>query len=188
MRRLILILALLLPASVADAGEFALGPSGQEQVLRSALLVPDSTWNNATYNATKCLQTEFGANFNTWSDDLLCNNAQNYPDMYFAKGVWLTRMSVVVTSALNAASTGSCAFRLVTDDGATVVSGSEVIVGPGSGNTMDIGTVYTSSFAYRLPAGESVQVEVKNGDQCGAGASCVCGTLDEQNISIWGRF
>ncbi len=186
MRRLILILALLVPASVADAGEFALGPSGQEQMLESAFLQPDAGWSAASYDATNCLQVAFGANYGAWSDDIACN--LEAAAIVYAKGVWLTRMSVVVNTALLSTSTGSCTFRLTTADGATAISGSEFTVGPGSGNAMDAGTVYTSTFNYRLPAGTDVQLEAKNGDQCGAGASCVCETMGDQTFTLWGRF
>jgi hypothetical protein len=186
MRRLILILALLVPASVADAGEFALGPSGQEQMLESAYLQPDAGWSAASYDSTNCVQVAYGANYGAWSDDIACSSEA--AAIVYAKGVWLTRMSVVVNNALLATSTGSCTFRLTTSDGATAISGSEFTVGPGSGNTMDAGTIYTSTFNYRLPAGTDVQLEAKNGDQCGAGAACVCETMGDQTFTLWGRF
>ena len=120
------ILALMLIAWPVQAGEFAFGPSGQEQMLESAYLQPDAGWSAAAYDATNCVQVAYGANAGAWSDDIACSSEA--AAIVYAKGSWLTRMSVVVNNALLATSTGSCTFRLTTSDGATAVPGSEFTV------------------------------------------------------------
>lgn len=183
MKRLILILMLL--AQAAYGGEFALGPSGQERVVASNLLEPDAGWSQAGYNATNCLQVSFDAK-TSWSNDTLCSNAN--AKLWSAKGAWLTALRVVVTTALADSSTGACEFRLTTSDGTSAITGAVLNAGPGSGSAMAVGTVYEVGFNYRLPAGTSFEIEVQNGDQCGAGSSCVCENFGNQQLSVWGRY
>lgn len=183
---LIRIIFFALIASSVNAGEFVFGPNGQEHMLESAYLMPDAGWNQASFSNANCAQVAYGSNYGAWADDISCTSEA--AAIVYGKGVWLTRMSVVVNNALAPGSTGSCAFRLSTDNGSTVIPGSEFTVGPGSGNSMTAGTVYTSTFQYRLTAGTDVQLQIKNGDQCGAGASCVCETMGDQTFTLWGRF
>lgn len=175
----------LLLASVSYADEFALGPSGQERVVASNLLEPDAGWSIASYDASNCLQVSFDAT-TSWNDDVACNIAG--AELWSAKGVWLTALRVVVTTALADSSTGACEFRLTTSDGTSAISGAVLNAGPGSGAAMAVGTVYEVGFNHRLPAGTAFEIEVRNGDQCGAGSSCVCENFGDQQLSVWGRF
>ena len=40
----------------------------------------------------------------------------------------------------------------------------------------------------RLEAGQTFEIEARDGDECGAGAACACGDLGDQQLSVWGRF
>lgn len=175
----------MLLAPVAYGGEFALGPSGQERIVASNLLEPDSGWNIASYDATNCLQVSFDAT-TSWNDDVACNIAG--AELWSAKGVWLTALRIVVTTPLGSVSTGACEFRLTTSDGTSAISGAVLNAGPGSGAVMEVGTVYEVGFNHRLPAGTAFEIEVRNGDQCGFGSSCLCSGFGKQQLSIWGRY
>jgi hypothetical protein len=181
------LLALVLFASPVYAGEFALGPSGQERMLASAYLMPDAGWSIASYDASNCLQVAYGANYGAWADDIACSSEA--ASLVYAKGVWLTALRVVVTTALADDSTGACEFRLTTSNGGSAISGALLNAGPGDSTAMAVGTVYEVSFPpYRLAAGSSFEVEVRNGDRCGDSGSCACETFGNQQISVWGRY
>ena len=65
-----LIFALMLLSPVAYAGEFALGPSGQEQVVAANMLNPDAGWSIASYDASQCIQANFDETTVIWDDDV----------------------------------------------------------------------------------------------------------------------
>lgn len=178
------LLALVLFASPVYAEEFALGPSGQERVVAANLLEPDAGWSIASYDASNCLQVNFDATV-SWDDDIACNSAN--AQLWSAKGVWLTALRVLVTDELADTSNGSCEFRLTTSNGSSAITGSVLDAGPGSGNTMTEGTVYEVLFNHRLAAGDSFQIEARNGSEC-AGSSCVCADFGKQQLSVWGRY
>ena len=181
-----LIFALMLLSPVAYAGEFALGPSGQERVIASSMLEPDAGWSIGSYDASNCLGIEFEQT-TSWNDDVACSSAE--AELWTAKGVWLTGLRVVVATALADDSTGACEFRLTTSNGGSAISGAVLNAGPGDSTAMTVGTVYEVSFpAHRLAAGSSFEIEVKNGDQCGDSGSCVCETFGKQHLSVWGRY
>jgi len=180
-----LIFALMLLSPVAYAGEFALGPSGQEQIVAANLLVPDGGWSIAAFDASNCLQVSHSTT-NAWANDLACSDIKT--QISSAKGVWLTALRVLVTDDLASGSNGSCEFRLTTSSGSSLIPGSVLEVGGGSGAAMSEGTVFEAKFIHRLAAGEAIQIEARNGSNCGAGSSCVCQDLGQQHMSIWGRF
>tara|TARA_Y100000996_G_scaffold165148_1_gene128298 strand:- start:659 stop:1213 length:555 start_codon:yes stop_codon:yes gene_type:complete len=180
------LLALVLFASPAYAGEFALGPSGQEQVVAANMLKPDAGWSIASYDASQCLQVNFDETTVSWDDDVACNS-QN-AKLWTAKGVTLTALRVLVTDELGAGSNGSCEFRLTTSDGSSAIAGSVLDVGPGSSAEMSEGTFYEARFNHRLAAGAAFEIEFRNGSLCGAGSSCVCADFGNQMMSVWGRY
>ena len=179
-----IILALMLIAWPVQAVEFAFGPSGQEQVISHNMINPAASWSGDDHALTRCIHPNFQAT-NEWA--VTGNCTEGAADLISAKGVWLTAVRLLVTTELANTSTGSCEFRLTTDDGSTVIAGSTLDAGPGSGNVMAEGTVYEATFNHRLAAGEDFQIQVRNGDQC-ANGTCLCETFDDQQLSIWGRF
>ena len=184
MRRLIIIALLLIASAAHGSGEFALGPSGQERIVASSIIEPDADWSEATFNGTNCIETRFGSTV-SWDSTISCLN-QNAENMSF-KGLWLTSMRLLVTTELAASSTGACEFRVTRNNGGVAISDA-LEVGPGSGNTMDVGTVYEVRFNERLVAGQTFEIEARDGDECGAGAACACGNLGIQQLSVWGRY
>ena len=185
MRTLIIIARMLIASAAHATGEFALGPSGQERIVAANLLVPDAGWSSATYDAANCLQTSFDTH-TAWGNDIACTDVK--AELWSAKGVWLTALRVLVTDELADTSNGSCEFRLTTSNGSSPIAGSVLDVGPGSGNTMSEGTVYEVKFNHRLAAGDTFEIEARNGSLCGAGSSCVCADFGDQQMSIWGRY
>jgi hypothetical protein len=184
--RAVIAIALMLIASAAHANsEFVLGPSGQERVVASNLLVPDFGWSIASFDASNCLQVSHSTT-PAWANDIACNDVRAH--LWSGKGVFLTALRIVVTDELADTSNGSCEFRLTTSNGSSAISGSVLDVGPGSGNTMSEGTVYEVKFNHRLAAGDTFQIEARNGSLCGAGSSCVCADFGDQQMSIWGVF
>lgn len=176
--------ALVLIAWPVHAGEVALGPAGQEQLVAHNLLEPKSTWSGATYDQTRCLQVNFDQT-TSWDDIVACNSLNS--TLWAAKGGWLTGIRVLIASN-QVAATGSCEFHLTTNDGVDEIAGSILDVGAGSGSPLQIGTVYEARFNHRLEAGSAFQIEVRNGSQCEAGTGCLCQNLGKQQFSIWGRF
>ena len=180
------LLALVLLASPAYAGEFALGPSGQEQVVAANMLKPDAGWAISSYDASQCIQANFDETTVSWDDDVACSSEN--AKIWTAKGVTLTALRVLVTDELASGSNGSCEFRLTTSSGSSAITGSVLDVGPGSGAAMSEGSVFEARFNHRLAAGAAFEVEFKNGSLCGAGSSCTCADLGLQMLSIWGRY
>ena len=168
----------------ALAGEFALGPSGQERIVAADLIDPDAGWTDASYDATNCMGVHFSTT-RSWSDNVGCGAPA--AQVWTAKGVWLTAIRVLVTDALADTSDGSCEFRLTTSAGTSAISGTVLDAGPGSGNAMAEGTVYEVKFNHRLAAGSSFQIEARNGSQC-ASETCECGDFGDQHVSVWGRY
>ena len=83
------LVALVVMFAPALAGEFALGPSGQERIVAADLIDPDAGWTGASYDATNCM----GVNFSTtrsWSDNVGCGAPA--AQVWTAKGVWLTAL------------------------------------------------------------------------------------------------
>ncbi len=182
------VLAVVLLASPAHAGESALGPNAQEQKLFSWVFSPNSSFNNASYSTSECLRL-FGETTTKIDDEVACSN-DSFGAFTLARDVVLTRFAAVRQTALSAADTsvdkGGCDLILATSDGSSQISASE-IEDPATDGTVAVGTVSSASFQQRIAAGTMVNILKKNGSHCADAASCECsGEYGVSTLSVYG--
>ena len=181
MKRFILTLTLVLFAFSALAGETVLGTAGNEQLIFGGgshrLLLDSGNWSpdipsagTSTYaTATGCARLIADTNQYTAGS---CNAAPHWNPM-LSKATTLTRLSIIIGTAVSASSTFSCKARIFANGAA--VTDSEVLIEPGAGEAIAANTAYSTAFSQRLPAGASYGIQFTNGSSCSNSGTCACG-------------
>jgi len=183
MKRLILTLTLVLFAFSALAEETVLGTTGNEDLwwsMPTKRILTNSTFVGGLQSAgTYTYAADNDCLDMVATTDLTALTAcagGAHQTQRTPKDVTLTRLTMILSTAVTGSSDFSCKARLYLNG--VAYEDSEVVL---AGNNA-AGTVATASFSHRISAGQQWAIQFANADGCSSSGSCVCGVSGGQTI------
>lgn len=180
---LAIVFALMLAMPAHGDGQYVGANNGEVIIHKFNWRFPSTSPSQVpTWDTTACMALWLAEARGTQT----CSSAYVEMRLTPSKSVTLTRLSVAVDS-LASVNQKSCNIRITKDEGVTD-AGSTELATPGANPPMAVGDVYESTFSLDVDAGETIQLQLAEGDTCQTGP-CECGGgQGNAQVEIWGVY